>query len=657
MKRRSINWFKVRIFSITCLLFLCFLLVLARMFQLQVLKKEQLYKLASQQHHIDIPLVPKRGTIIDRKGNELAVSIEVDSVYADPHKIVDAEKSATDIAQVLKIDKEEVRRRLKGRGSFEWVQRKIAPAEAQQLKGLGVPGIFFLKENKRFYPNGALGSNVIGFVGLDSRGLEGLEEQWDNLLSVKGRVWSVDRDALGREIALSEGALDKGDHYQNVVLTIDKQIQHILEAELSRAAQKWNARGGMAIAMEPSTGKVLAMATFPTFDPNQFLQYPSKAWRNRVISDAFEPGSLFKTFLAAAVLEEKLVRPSDSFYCENGAYTIHDRTIHDTHHYGWLTFQQIIKFSSNIGASKVGEKVGKDRFYKYICDFGFGEKTGIALPGEAKGILHHPRYWSPVTLDTISFGQGISVTGVQMLNALCAIANGGTLMRPYVVDRITDEKGGVVQSFQPEVVRRVVSEETAKNVMLMLKTTTEKGGTGEGAVPAGYDIAGKTGTAQKVDPGSGRYGDHYNSGFMGIAPADDPKIALLVVIDEPNGSNYGGVVAAPVFRAVMEKILPDFNVHPKGTVIVKDESKRTPVQVVSEPEGVAEHVRVVRAAVRELMPDLTGLSMRTALSRIEGKGLIVKISGNGRVVEQNPQPGAVIEKGDICYLKLQSPGG
>jgi cell division protein FtsI (penicillin-binding protein 3) len=654
MKQKPVNWFKLRIFFISCVLFFCFLLVVARMFQLQVLKKEQLYRLASQQHHVQIPLVPKRGTIFDRKGNELAVSIEVDSVYADPRKVVDADKTASQLAPILQIDAEDVRQKLKRRGSFEWIQRKISSSEVEQIKALRLPGIFFLKENKRFYPNDQLAATVVGFVGLDSRGLEGIEFQYDASLNGKGRVWSVDRDALGREIAIGDASLDKGDHYQNVFLTLDKQIQHVVEAELGRAVQKWGAKGGIAIAMDPSSGRVLAMTTFPSFNPNQFLQYRTKIWRNRAISDAFEPGSVFKTFLAAAVLEEKIVRSSDSFYCENGSYTVYDRTIHDTSKHGWLTFQQIIKVSSNIGASKVAEKIGKDRFYKYICAFGFGEKTGVALPGESKGIVHHPRYWSPVALDTISFGQGISVTGIQLVTALSAIANGGSLMKPYIVEKVTNEKGETVESFQPEIVRKVISEDVARNITLLLRASTEKGGTGEAAVPAGYDVAGKTGTAQKANAQLGGYEDRYNSGFMGFAPADDPRVVLLVVIDEPQGTNYGGVVAAPVFKAIMEKILPYFNAHPKGTLIVKDEQQSIPAKKTARSDSMMEEVKVAKAAGKEVMPDLTGLSMRSALTRIEKKGLIVKVSGKGKVVDQSPRPGTVIEKGDICFLKLQS---
>jgi cell division protein FtsI (penicillin-binding protein 3) len=304
----------------------------------------------------------------------------------------------------------------------------------------------------------------------------------------------------------------------------------------------------------------------------------------------------------------------------------------------------------------VGEKMGKENFYRYIGAFGFGEKTQVGLPGEARGIVHHPRYWPPVALDTISFGQGISVTGIQLVVALSAVANGGFLMKPYVIERITDQKGEIVQSFQPETVRRVISEETARKVAVLLRSTTEKGGTGEGAVPIGYEVAGKTGTAQKADTLWGGYSEgRFTSGFMGFAPADDPKIVLLVVIDEPQGADYGGVVAAPVFKAIMEKVLPYLHVLPKGTLVVKNETDSASIKEASGSEPLMETVMMGKGLERVVMPDLTGLSMRNALSRIEGKGLIIKVSGNGKVVEQTPRPGMVIEKGDICYLKFQSP--
>ena len=655
MKGKSLNWFKIRIIFLSCLLCFCFVLVLGRMFQLQVLKKEQLYKLAARQQHTQIPLVPKRGTIYDSRGNELAVSIEVDSVYADARKVTEVEKTARELAAILEIDRQELKQRLKNHRSFEWVQRKISPKEVEQIKALRLSGVSFLKENRRFYPNSQLAAHLVGFVGLDSKGLEGIEFQYDALLNGANQVWTTARDALGREIAMGKTSFEKEDHYRNIILTIDKPIQHITETELGRGVEKWGAKGGMAIAMDPWSGKILAMASFPTFNPNQFIQYRSKSWRNRALSDVFEPGSMFKAFLAAAALEEQVVRPSDSFFCENGSYKVYDRTIHDHSKHGYLTFQQIIKFSSNIGASKVGEKMGKERLYRYISAFGFGEKTRIGLPGEGKGIVHHPRYWSPVALDTISFGQGVSVTGVQLAAALSAIANGGSLMKPYVVEKITNEKGEVVQSFKPETVRKVISEETARKVRVLLKAATEKGGTGEGAVPAGYEVAGKTGTAQKVDSLMGGYSDdRYVSGFMGFAPADGPKLVVLVIVDEPQGDSYGGVVAAPIFKMIMEKALPSLNVIPKGAMVVKSEFDSAPRREASGPQPLIDEIKVGKGMATVVMPDLTGLSMRNALSRMEGKGLVIKVSGNGKVVDQVPRPGSVIEKGDICFLKFRS---
>lgn len=656
MKRKPINWFKIRVILISFFLFFSFVLIVVRMFQLQVLKKEELYKLAARQQSSRIPLVPKRGTIYDRNENELAVSIEVDSVYADSKKVVEVEKTVQKLSAIFQNDQKGLREKLKSGKSFEWIERKISPKETEAVKALQLSGIHFLKENKRFYPHSHLAAHVIGFVGLDSKGLEGIELQYDVLLNGKQNVLTMERDAKGRAIMTSGDSQEKEEHYRNIILTLDKQIQHIAETELNHAVQKWGANGGMVMVMDPMTGKILALASHPFFNPNQFIQYRPRSWRNRAISDVFEPGSMFKAFLAAAVLEEKAVQPTDSFYCENGFYTVYDRTIRDTTKHGWLTFHQVIKVSSNIGAAKAAEKIGKERFYRYLCDFGFGEKTRVGLPGEAKGIVQHPRYWPPITLNTIAFGQGIAVTGIQMVAALSAIANGGLLMRPQVVERITDERGKVIQSFRPEVVRRVISEETSKKVIALLKATTEKGGTGEQAVPLGYEVAGKTGTAQKVDGLLGSYSeDKFISGFIGFGPVEEPKIVVLVVIDEPKGSTYGGVVAAPVFKAIVEKVLPLLNVLPKGIMIVRNESDLSRKREEPRMAPVMGEVRVGKGSEKVVMPDLTGLSMRSALSRIEGKGLIIKVSGNGRLVEQVPKAGAVIDKGEICYLKFESP--
>ncbi|MCX8117184.1 MAG: transpeptidase family protein [Desulfobacterota bacterium] len=656
MRRKPINWFKIRAIFISIVLFGSFLCIVGRMFQLQVLKKEELYKLAARQQLSQIPMVPKRGAICDRRGNELAVSIEVDSVYVDSRKIVETEKAFLNLSALFPDDPKELRRKLTSKRSFEWIARKISPRESEAVRALQLPGLHLLRENQRFYPYGQLAAQVVGFVGLDGNGLEGVERHYDALLRGKPDLLTAERDAKGRLLwtAGDPRAILREPVHQNIFLTLDKQIQHVAETELSHSVQKWGASGGMVLVMDPKTGRVLAMASYPFFNPNQFLQYSPRSWRNRAISDVFEPGSMFKAFLAAAVLEEKVVQPHDSFYCENGSYTVSDWTIRDSSKHGWLTFQQVIKVSSNIGAAKAAEKIGKERFYRYLCHFGFGERTQIGLPGEAKGIVRHPRYWPPITLQTIAFGQGIAVTGIQMASAFSAIVNGGVLMRPQIVEKITDEKGREVQSFQPEEVRRVISEETSRKVMALLKGTTEKGGTGEQAVPQGYEVGGKTGTAQKVDGVTSGYSeDKYTAGFIGYAPAENPMIVVLVVIDEPRGSHYGGTVAAPVFRAIVEKVLPSLNILPRGTLVLKKEAG--PLE--PEPERAwppIEGVRMGKGAEKVVMPDLTGLPMRTALSRIEGKGLIIRVSGSGRVVEQIPKPGTVIDRGEICYLKFES---
>lgn len=655
MKKRSINWFKFRIILVCLIISLSFILISIRMFQLQVVKKDELYKIASEQHYVRIPIGQKRGTIYDTKGNELAVSIEVDSIFVDPKKVKDLDTKIEKLSSILQIDKKELINKFKSHKSFEWIKRKVSQKEVEEVKTLNVPGIYFLKESKRFYPNMELGAHVIGFVGLDSRGLEGIEFQYDQILSGKNDLWIFGRDAKGRIIVLDGVPVENENKPGNIYLTIDKHIQHIVEAELNLAVKKWGAKGAICIAMEPSSGKVLAMASNPTFNPNEFIKFHARTWRNKAVSDVFEPGSLFKTFLAAAAIEEKLVKPTDSFFCENGVYTVYDRKIRDHSKHGWLTFQQIIKYSSNIGMSKIGEKIGKETFYRYIKSFGFGEKTMIGLPGEEKGILHHPKYWSPISLDTISFGQGISVTGIQLITALSAIANGGNLMKPFIVEKIVNEKGKIIQSFEPQCIRRVISENTSRQLTTLLKSVTEKGGTGEAAVPAGYEIAGKTGTAQKVDTALGGYSDdRYTSGFMGFAPLENPKIALLVIIDEPKGSAYGGVVAAPVFKAILEKVLPYINVFPKGTLIVKNESGLKIEKDISNHQVSIDGIKMGKGTEVIMMPDLIGLTMRNALSRIEGKGLIIKVSGNGRLVEQVPKPGTIMEKGDICYLRFES---
>ena len=512
--------------------------------------------MASRQHQSVVTYTPKRGTIYDVKGNTLAESIEVDSVYARPEDVENPSRTAKELAHILNLDKGSLTKKLKSRKGFLWVKRQVTPKETSRIKESKLRGIYFLKESRRiypqrFYPHSHLAAHLVGFVGIDSKGLEGIEARYDAVLSGDTKRLILEKDAFGREIITEVPIPGKSAQNYTLSLTIDTNIQYVVEVELKRAVEGKGAKKGMAVVMDPMSGKILAMANYPSFNPNRFWDYPPLTWRNRAITDVFEPGSIFKVFLASAALEEKVVKKHDIFFCQNGSYTISNKTIRDVKKYGWLSLEHIIKYSSNIGAAKIAQRVGSEKLYHYIREFGFGNKTGIDLPGEAKGIVRPYRTWSNVGLANIAFGQGIAVTSVQLIAAISSIANGGNLLKPYVVDRIVDPKGKVVKQSQPVIIKRVLSKETAEIVTSILKGVVKEGGTGTKAALPHYDVAGKTGTAQKVDGlVGGYYEDRFISSFMGYVPSNQPRLVILVVIDEPQGIPYGGSVAGPVFRNI-----------------------------------------------------------------------------------------------------------
>lgn len=536
--------------------------VIARSMDLQVAQVRSLRRMAERQYSRTISLTPGRGRILDRHGYVLAQTIEVESLYARPPEVSVDRRSTVMIASALGMAPDEIGEKLRSDKPFVWVQRQVLPVMAERLKSLGIEGIGFLTEGRRFYPNRVLAGQVIGFVGVDSQGLEGAEHQFDDVLRGPARSLIVERDARGREVLVEEsGPSGSG---SDVYLTIDKDIQYVLEKELGDGVDRFAARGGTAIALDPGTGEVLGLAVVPAFNPNSFSRYGPATWRNKGIADAFEPGSTFKAFLLGAALEAGVTRLDDIYYCENGAYAVGENIIKDDERkYGWLSLKQIIKVSSNIGASKVGERLGKERFFRFIKAFGFGDRTGIDLPGEASGRVHPARSWPRVSLRTISFGQGVAVTPLQMTAALASIANGGLLLRPHILRRIVDGTGAISREETPFVVRRVISPDTAGKVTSVLTAVVEEGGTGERAKLSGFDVAGKTGTAQKPDLSGGGYAkDKHVASFMGFFPARDPRIVLFVMIDEPRVSPYGGVVAAPVFRQIAEKLAVMLDIPP-----------------------------------------------------------------------------------------------
>jgi cell division protein FtsI (penicillin-binding protein 3) len=547
-----------------------FALVALRLVYLQVYQRAELADRAERQQERLVKLEPKRGTIYDRMGRELAVSLDVDSVYGVPSKIDNPREVALQLSRILRENPRMLERKLAGDKHFVWLSRKVEPAKARKVKDLDSSEVGLQAESRRFYPKKALAGSVLGFTGMDNAGLEGLERAYDKTLrGVNGWVLA-EKDAVGRTVFPGgpgfQYKLPKPGH--DIMLTIDEVIQHIVEKELDAMLVTARAKGGVCIVMNPKTGEVLALAVRTTarssqaFNPNEPQRYKPEEWRNRCVTDAFEPGSIFKPVLAAAALEEKVVHPLERFDCSAGKIQVADRVISDAHQNGVLTFTDVIAESSNVGTIKVALRLGKERFYKYITAFGFGRKTGVDLPGEIAGLVKDQRLWSGVSIGSIAIGQEIGVTPVQVATAYCALANGGILLKPYIVAEIVDRDGGEGKKFQPQVVGRIITEETCAKVNKILQRVVEAG-TGEKARPAGYTAAGKTGTAQKIDQKTGTYSKKdYVSSFAGFVPATAPRLVILVMVDSPEGVIYGGSVAAPVFKAVAEQSLAYLQVTP-----------------------------------------------------------------------------------------------
>lgn len=649
MKPLPQTWLRFRITLLLCLFSLLFLVVFIRAYQLQVSHSQKLAALAERQYQRIVSLVPKRGTIYDRQKKEMAISMEMDSVFVQPAKVPDLKEAAQKIAPALGKRPEMVLKKMKEDKPFIWLERGIHPAQRAAIEKLDLEGVDFLKEARRFYPQGEVGAQVIGFAGLDSQGLEGVELGYDELLRGEPGYVLISKDGLGRAIIPGDPGVQRSEEGCEIILTIDRNIQYIAEKELKSAVQACSAKGGMVVVMNPKTGEILAMAVQPSFDPNRFAAFPAQVLKNRILTDSFEPGSTFKVFLLAAALEERAVGLNDVFFCENGTFTVGGKIIHDVHKYGWLSVGEIIKVSSNIGASKVGRKLGKGKLHRTFKNFGFGHKTGIDLPGEVPGSLPAPQYWSEVGLANISFGQGISVTALQLTAALSAVANGGVMMRPYIVKSVQERGGNVLKENQPKALRRVLSQETAKSIGLVLKTVTEEGGTGKAANLSGYETAGKTGTAQKASTTGRGYSDKRMGSFIGFAPVDNPQVVVTVIIDEPQGIRYGGVVAAPAFKAIGEQVLPYMGIYPKGVTYLVQEVSRDlspPRPSGDDPKTESSAAPSKGSEILEepgVMPDFSGKSIRQVIQISKKLGLNLKLEGSGRAVAQTPAPGQVLQ--------------
>lgn len=531
----------------------------AKAVYLQVFYGPWLSQKAADQYEKSFISQGKRGTIYDANHREIAVSIDVTSIAAYPPNISEPGTTAKLIAGALKIDESSLYRKLNSKKrSFVWVKRHVTPRETEQVKNLNLKGTGFIPENKRFYPNRTLAAQVLGFSGLDGHGLEGIEFYYNNYLEGAAGKFTVLKDAFGRGV--NDGIIVTGDFGgNNLILTIDRTIQYIAESALEETVDRFSAKSGIAIVMSTKTGAILAMAHYPLFNPNTFRGFKKEVWRNRAIADQFEPGSTMKIFSAAAALESGKCTQHTIFYCENGSYRIGKNIINDTKPHGWMSLQQIVKYSSNIGIVKVGETIGPDLLYKTLSDFGFGKKSGIDCPGETAGSMAPYKRWSKIDAGAISFGQGISVSALQLITATCAIANDGILMKPYIVQAIMDQNGRLIKSSGPCEVRRVISAKTAGTLKKIMESVVNKGGTGVNAALEGYSVCGKTGTAQKVDEKGTYAKDKYIASFVGFAPSQNPEVAVLVVIDEPGKEYYSSIVAAPTFKKIVFETLNYMN--------------------------------------------------------------------------------------------------
>ena len=639
------------------------LVIVVRLVQLQVVGRAFFEKQAARQSERTINLDPRRGAILDRNGHPLAVSVDAESIYAVPQDIEDAAGTATALGRALGLDaaaRKDLQAQLERSRAFVWVRRKVDPTLARAVRALQLEGVGFLTENRRYYPQRELAAHVIGYVGLDNTGMSGIEYAFESTIRGRAAKVVIRTDARRRALGHTEKPSTEG---HTVVLTLDEAIQHVVEKELDRSVQETGSVSGMAVVMDPHTGEILALANRPTFNPNKFNSYPSSRWRNRAVADAYEPGSMFKIITAAAGLAEKVVSPDEVIDCGHGFLEVAGIRINDHKVFDQLTFRDVMAHSSDVGVARVAQRLGRDNFSRYMREFGFGTPTGVELPGESGGLLRPLNRWSALSLPTLSFGQEIGVTALQMTAAVAAVANGGYLMKPTIVKQVEDSDGRVVRESRPTSVRRVLDTATADTLTDILRGVVLHG-TGHRAAVAGYAVAGKTGTAQKVEP-SGRYSmiDHVAS-FVGFVPASRPALVILVSLDTPKGpANEGGDVAAPLFARIAEPALRRLAVAPddpervlRATSFRPDSvhlaAYHAPDDSAPAAPGAGPGTEGASSAASGLMPDLRGTSARAGATAAARLGLIVELKGSGRVVTQSPAPGAEIEAGMTCVLEL-----
>lgn len=655
-------------FSIVCLLLtVVFAGVALRLAWLQIVRAGDLSQMSQSQLTADLVQKHPRGRIVDRDGEELAVSIMTGSLYADPEGMVDSPESAKQkpqrdvrrisadlLAPVLHMDADGLYKTFTGGGRFVWLKRTMEPKEVEQVRKLikenKLPGLHFLEESKRYYTKKRTAAQILGFIGTDDVGLSGIEYQLNDVLKGKDTKYSLLVDAAGQQILGSllnddaQAVKKPKEQLPTVYLTLDSKMQYVLEDAMDDAISRTKAKGAAAIIMDPYTGEILGMASRPTFDPNNFGKYSPDTWNNKAVSMIYEPGSVFKPIVGCMGLTEGIITP-DTVFQDDGSIRIADRVIHnwDGEGLGPVPFSTIIKFSINTGMVQLGMQLGADRLISYAKKFGFGSPTGIDLPGEEYGILYDPKMMYEPDVATMAIGQGVAVTPIQVLRAICAIANGGELLQPYIVKKIVAPDGTVFSEGKKHVVRNVITPQVAQQMRSMMEKVVSEGG-GKPAAIKGYRIAGKTGTAEKLAEGGGYAAGQYIASFVGFVPADKPMYAMLVMLDTPQGAFYGSQVSAPIFRDTLQQILVAKGIQPASSeglpsfeemnaVGAKENAKQKPVpQVQLLPDGKIK------------LPDFSGIDMRLAAELLQQGHLRMKPYGSGHAYQQRPAPGTEVEE-------------
>lgn len=660
-------------------------MMLSRAAFLQLWPNERLHSLKKKQFETVVALKSRRGDILDRKGSELAVSSAAYSIFADPKILENKQKVAKMLAPLIGVSQKEILSKIKSKKArFVWLQRKLDPAIKEQIAEKKIRGLGFIEETRRIYPNETLLSHVLGFIGSDGKGLEGLEAQANGPLEGGRENVKMEKDARGRPLIVNGQLFHQLPDGSEVQLTIDRDLQFMLERELADAVVRHEADNAVGIILDAQTSEVLAMGNAPLFNSNNAANVSAAIRRNRAVTDSFEPGSTLKTFTIAGALREGWLEPNTRIDCEGGRMQVGKRIIREAqndekHRFGHLTSAEILAFSSNVGTTKIAFKLGPEKVRQTFADFGFGKRTEIDLPGEVRGIMHGLP-WKEHQFSNISFGQGITVTPIQMANAYAAIANGGWLKKPYIVKAIRDVATGEVTEVQPKTLGRPLTSEQAMKMKLMLMGVTMKEGSGYVARVPGFPVAGKTGTAQKVDPnGRGYIKGGYISSFAGFLPANDPKFVIYIAVDQPRKGYYGSTVAAPLFSRIAKFAVRQYGLNPvliseediikRPTEVSRELASRTKqekaVEKLTKTSSVNGSVQVAVAdnqsvaagekasTGQKIVPDLDGLSLREVMLRLQGQSVPLRIHGHGFVSSTRPAPGSKLEDGDELAVFLE----